>query len=154
MVTLAYMSPEQVNGESETLDGRSDLYSVGILLYVLLTGNRPFTGPGFRLSDDHLFTSPPPFTVTNPEARVPPAVESLVLRCLEKDPALRPQSARGLADAFHLVAAPPAPKPVLVSAAPPRRAGISSSRASPRPRVPGGWSPGYCSGPPPEKALT
>ena len=119
--TLAYMSPEQVNGESEKIDGRSDLYAVGILLYELLTGNRPFTSPGFRLSYDHLFTPPPPFAATNPEVRVPPAVESLVLRCLEKDPALRPQSARELADAFRLAAAPPAPepKPVMVPEAPP-----------------------------------
>ena len=108
MGTLAYMSPEQVNGESEKIDGRSDLYAVGVLLYELLTGNRPFTSPGFRLSYDHLFTPPPPFAATNPEVRVPPAVESLVLRCLEKDPALRPQSARELADAFRLAAAPPA----------------------------------------------
>ncbi len=52
MGTLAYMSPEQVNGESGKLDGRGDLYTVGILLYELLTGHRPFTSPGFRLSYD------------------------------------------------------------------------------------------------------
>lgn len=119
MGTLAYMSPEQVNGDSEKIDGRSDLYSVGVLMYELLTGSRPFTSPGFRLSYDHLFTLPPPFATTNPEVRVPPVVEGLVLRCLEKDPALRPQSARELADAFRNAAAPPAPKAVMVSEAPP-----------------------------------
>jgi eukaryotic-like serine/threonine-protein kinase len=92
--TAPYSSPDQASrGE---VDGRSDLYSVGVMLYEFLTGYRPFSGPSTIY--DHLHTPPPPFAVKNPEAQAPPELERLVMRCLEKNPQDRPQSARELAE--------------------------------------------------------
>jgi eukaryotic-like serine/threonine-protein kinase len=104
--TPAYMSPEQIKSAFEKeedkppIDGRSDLYSTGVVLYHLLTGVRPFRGNSMGLIHAHLTTLPPPMKESNPRASVPPGVERVVMRCLEKDPAKRPQSARDLADEF------------------------------------------------------
>ena len=67
----------------------------------MLTGHRPFASTLPKLIRDQLETPPPPFAAKRPDLKVPPKVERLVLRCLEKDPARRPQSARELADAFR-----------------------------------------------------
>ncbi len=95
--TALYASPDQQMYGS--VDGRSDLYSVGVTLYEFLTGYRPFAGP--RAVFDHIHTPPPPFAEKNPLVRVPRAVERVVMRCLAKDPADRPQSARDLVEEFH-----------------------------------------------------
>ena len=100
--TMLYASPEQAR--MEPIDGRSDLYTVGVMLYEFLTGHRPF--PGRTAQYSHSFVPPPPFAETNPEVRVPAAVEAMVMRCLAKAPADRPQSAHELADEF-LRALPP-----------------------------------------------
>ena len=92
--TPYYASPEQLRGSK--VDGRSDLYSVGVLLYELLAGVRPFEGKPSKQMIDHMSTPPPPFTERAPGVIIPGGVESLVLRCLAKDPADRPQTARDL----------------------------------------------------------
>jgi serine/threonine-protein kinase len=105
--TPVYMSPEQIKwgGESSdtkrAVDRRSDLYSTGVLLYHLLTGKPPFRGNKIALLAAHLETAPPPMNEANPDAVVPPAVEAVVMRCLEKDPAKRFRTARELAVAFR-----------------------------------------------------
>jgi serine/threonine-protein kinase len=105
--TPAYMSPEQIKSgfersdEKQTVDGRSDLYSTGVVLYHLLTGNLPFRGNKMALLAAHLETPPLPMQEANPKAVVPSAVEAVVMQCLEKDPAKRPQSARALGDSFR-----------------------------------------------------
>ncbi|HEV3121025.1 MAG TPA: bifunctional serine/threonine-protein kinase/formylglycine-generating enzyme family protein [Isosphaeraceae bacterium] len=96
MGTAPYASPDQLHGGE--VDGKSDLYSVGIMLYEFLTGHRPFSGPSTLY--DHLNTPPPPFKAKSLGVQVPPEVEQVVLRCLAKNPADRPQSARHLAGEF------------------------------------------------------
>ena len=108
--TVQYASPEQVM--VAPLDGRSDLYAVGVILYEFLSGFRPFNGP--RAIYDHVNTPPPPMAERNPKAQVPPAVEAVVLRCLAKQPEDRPQSALELVEEFQR-ALPPHLRPVVTA---------------------------------------
>jgi len=80
--TLPYMSPEQIRGESHRLDGRSDLWSLGIIFYELLTGDRPFRGAGDDLTDQIEFASPRPPRQRRPN--LAGELERICLKCLEK----------------------------------------------------------------------
>jgi serine/threonine protein kinase len=97
--TPAYMSPEQIRHQE--LDARSDLYSVGVLLYELLTGTLPFVGRTADVMMSHLTKAPESMHNANPSVEVPVKVERVVMNCLEKDPAKRPQSATQLAEMFR-----------------------------------------------------
>jgi len=97
----SYASPEQLKGAR--VDARSDLYSIGVVLYEFLTGYRPFRGGPAQLLIDHCSAEPPRFAEVNPDVDLP-AVEQVVLRCLAKDPKDRPQSARELFDLFRAAA--------------------------------------------------
>ncbi len=97
LFTPQYGSPEQATGGK--VDTRSDLYSVGVILYELLTGHRPFSGP--EITYQHILTPPPRFAERNPNVVVPPEVEQLVLRLLAKKPDERPQSPRELLAEFQ-----------------------------------------------------
>jgi eukaryotic-like serine/threonine-protein kinase len=93
MGTPLYMSPEQALGRP--LDGRSDLFSLGVVLYQMATAALPFAGDsGPALTDAILHHSPTPPIRINP--RIPPDLDRIILRSLEKDPALRYQSASDL----------------------------------------------------------
>ncbi len=84
---VKYCSPEQLGGLSkgEALDGRSDLYSLGIVLYEMLTGQRPLRGETPReLFAAHLFNAPTPFSETDPAGRVPEPLRAAVMKALEK----------------------------------------------------------------------
>jgi hypothetical protein len=95
--TPRYLSPEQAKGLS--VDGRSDLYSLGIIFYEMLVGRVPFDDPSVpSLLVKHMTEPPRPPSDLRPG--VPPAIESIVLRLLEKDPARRFQSAEDLAAAL------------------------------------------------------
>lgn len=126
--TPEYMSPEQVRGES--VDGRSDLYSLGIVLYEMLTGELPFTARSkANVKRQQLEKHPDPLRLTNPE--VPEEVEGLVLQALEKAPADRFANAEEMELAMAAVQAEPVdllptapPVPVVTaraSAPPPER---------------------------------
>ena len=81
--TPAYMSPEQVRGETHRLDGRSDLWSLGVILYELLTGRRPFLGDTSSvLFDEIQHRDPKPPRMIQPE--IPAELERIVLKCLAK----------------------------------------------------------------------
>jgi serine/threonine-protein kinase len=85
--TPAYMSYEQASGmRSDELDARSDVYSLGVVVYQMLTGRVPFnsdTPVGYLRK--HLMDQPPPFRAVAPGLGVPPAVESAVMKALAKD---------------------------------------------------------------------
>ena len=89
--TAAYMSPEQCRGE-RFLTGKSDLYSLGVVFYELLTGDKPFDAEApIQMFMMHVNDPPPRLRVRNPE--VPPQLETLVLQLLEKRPEHRPRDA-------------------------------------------------------------
>ncbi len=84
------------------MDHRGDLYSVGIILFELLTGKLPFNGSvPLDILMAHSTEQPPTFAQVGAAGVVSPAVEAMVMNCLEKDPARRPQSARDLADLYE-----------------------------------------------------
>lgn len=88
-----YMSPEQVLGED--IDGRSDIFALGTLLYEMLTGRQPFVGENVPdIMQAVLLHDPPPPSSLNP--KVPPAVDAFVRRVLSKRQEDRPASARGM----------------------------------------------------------
>src|SRR5690242_11466271 len=126
--TPTFMSPEQCRGGGQ-VDGRSDLYSLGCILYGMLCGRPPFIGEGGGdVLAQHIMVPPQPPSMYAVDT--PVALESLIMRLLEKDPARRFQSApdtvralREAAEAPDIVA--PAPRP--------RAATAPSIAASPSP---------------------
>ena len=131
--TIAYMAPEQVRGQP--CDHRTDVFALGCVVFEMLSGHRPF--PGQTTADVMsaiLLKSPPP--LSGPGREIPPALEGLVGRCLEKSPGDRFQSTQdlafGLATLSRLLGAgsgssesvpapPPAPSPRPAPARPGRR---------------------------------
>jgi serine/threonine protein kinase len=92
--TPAYMSPEQLNGDA--VDGRSDLFSLGVILYTVLTGYRPFQGnSALTVSFKVVNRDPIPATVLNTD--LPPGLDYIIARAMAKDPAQRYQTGREMA---------------------------------------------------------
>src|SRR5437867_12564329 len=92
--TAGYMSPEQVQGQES--DHRSDIFSYGIVLYELLTGELPFKGVHeTALAYEIVNVNPPPMSAALPE--IDPSLDAIVSECLEKDPNERTQSAKQIA---------------------------------------------------------
>jgi serine/threonine protein kinase len=111
--SLYYMSPEQIQGSN--VDGRSDLYSVGVSLYELLTCKKPFEGTSqFSIMSAHMEKTPvPPVEL---EKDIPPALSELILMSLNRDPAARFQTASAFRNALRSVQ--PAGAPVASDPAP------------------------------------
>jgi eukaryotic-like serine/threonine-protein kinase len=99
--SVAYMSPEQVR--CEPLDGRSDLYSVGVSLYETITGQRPYVSDNnFEVMQAHLQVPPtPPIDL---KADIPPGLNQLILMAMAKNPAQRFQTADAMRGALRSVA--------------------------------------------------
>ena len=120
--SLYYMSPEQIQGVT-TLDARTDLYSVGVSLYELVTGKRPFDGDSqFAIMSAHLERNPPPPVEVDP--KLPRALSDVILMSVARSPDARFQSAAAFRNALGSVlkAAAPAAQPAaaaqVVSATP------------------------------------
>ena len=93
--TPAYMSPEQLNGDS--VDGRSDLFSLGVILYTLLTGHRPFQGNS-AMTVSFRVVHQDPLPVSAFDSGFPPDVDYVIGRAIAKDPAHRYQTGQEMAD--------------------------------------------------------
>src|SRR5687767_1312569 len=97
--TPAYMAPEQIAGDP-SIDHRADIYALGCVAYELLAGHAPFhSQTPQRLLAAHLSERPKP--ITDVRADVAPGLGALVMRCLEKEPGLRPQSATEVLEALE-----------------------------------------------------
>ena len=121
--TFPYMSPEQLQGES--LDARTDIYAAGAVLYEMATSQLPFEGKTLSaLTDAILHKAPASPASLNP--KLSPKLEDVILKCLEKEPGDRYQSAKELAVALRRLAAPSA----VVAAIPARRSGARPLRTA------------------------
>jgi TolB-like protein len=97
--TILYMAPEQAAGDPD-IDGRADIYSLGITAYEMLAGKAPFATLGPReMLTARLTLPPPPLSTIRKD--VPPGLERLIAKCLAIDPANRPQTAAALVEALE-----------------------------------------------------
>jgi hypothetical protein len=112
--TVEYMAPEQLMGSP--CDARTDLFSLGVVMYEMVTGQRPWTETGPTGLMTALLTRwpAPPSTLSTGSIRIPAVIDRLIMRCLDRDPAARFQSAGELIAAIDQVVAraePAAPSP-------------------------------------------
>lgn len=108
--SLNYMSPEQVRGSE--VDGRSDLYSFGVSLYEMVTGQLPFQGnSNYSVMSAHVQQAPPP--PINLRPNLPKGLNEIILMSMVKDPKDRFQSAEAFANALRSVLSDAAPSPTM-----------------------------------------
>ncbi|MGI9021726.1 MAG: protein kinase domain-containing protein, partial [Acidimicrobiales bacterium] len=125
MGTATYLSPEQAQGGE--IDLRSDVYSLGVVLYEMATGRPPFAGASpVAIAYQHLNETPAAPSSQNPA--VPPALDAIVLKALTKDPAERQASAQELRAELLAVAMAPPDLDATVVAAPAGQAGAPSTQ--------------------------
>jgi serine/threonine-protein kinase len=128
--SLFYMSPEQIKGVD--LDQRSDLYSLGVAMYEMVTGARPFKGDSdFSIMSAHLETQAVPPIEVDP--RLPQALNEIILMSIVKDPAKRFQSAAAFGAAIASIGGR---VPPVVAARPPRATAAAAAVSTPRAAAP------------------
>ena len=97
--TLPYMSPEQIRGDAHHLDGRTDIWSLGVILYQMLVGRRPFSGTKSQIFEQIRNRDAKPLRQIKDE--LPAELENICLRCLKKSPDDRYRTAKDLAKDLH-----------------------------------------------------
>ena len=164
--SVYYMSPEQVRGG--TVDARSDIYSFGVTLYESLTGRKPFEADtSYSVLNAHLTVAPVPPIEVNPA--VPPQVNQIILRALEKNPDDRFQTAQEFHDALKALRVPAAPAHPVAAASVPApgftpvpsapaplsatSAGFTPVSTAPAPPPPPSFQPMAAAAPPPFAAV-
>ena len=116
--TAEYMPPERVR--DEPLDERSDIYSLGVILYEMTTGSVPFAGDHHgQVFDQQMYADPVPPRELVPDANIPAPLEAAILRALEKEPAKRFQSVQELIEALLPIRIASRPQPRTTSSATP-----------------------------------
>jgi eukaryotic-like serine/threonine-protein kinase len=131
--SLYYMSPEQIKGAVD-LDPRSDLYSLGVSLYEVVTGARPFQGDSeYSIMAAHLQKNPPPPIQISPN--LPAGLNEVILQALEKDPAMRFQSADAFRNALLYACKPAAAAAAAVPAPAAPPAAFSAATVKPQPAI-------------------
>ena len=125
--TPAYMAPEQVRGG--TVDARTDIYALGLVLYEMLTGALPFDGDtALQLAVARLDRDPPDL---RSDARIPAALAELVMQCLQRESAARPASAEAIAAALSSITAPSASAPTPTPTRVPTTAAVAPTTLAP-----------------------
>ncbi|MBN1992077.1 MAG: protein kinase [Anaerolineae bacterium] len=124
--TPLYMSPEQAAG-AERIDGRADLYSLGVVLYHMVAGQPPFQGNTPQILHAHVYQTPPsPSTL----AQVSPALEKIILQALAKETSARFQTGAALAEALARLSSQPATKTYIASVQTPRLAKATLAKSA------------------------
>ncbi|MEZ4403276.1 MAG: serine/threonine-protein kinase [Kofleriaceae bacterium] len=101
--TPQYMAPEQIKGDA--VDGRTDVYALGAMLYEMITGRLPFEGPTvMAVLSKHLTETPPAPSERRPDLALPPQLDALVMAALAKEPAARPASMEAFSDQMAALA--------------------------------------------------
>ncbi len=125
--TPGYMAPEQASADP-LVDHRADLYAWGMMAYELLTGQSPFAGRSPQATLAAQVTEMPE-QITRRRAAIPPALADLVMRCLEKRPADRPQSADELVRSLDAMGSPSGNEPASAGVRSPRQRSASRGRS-------------------------
>ena len=113
--TPEYMAPEQVTGQP--VDARTDLFSLGVILYEMLAGVLPFDGAAMEVAVQHVSCDPPPIAERVPGLAVDPRLETLARWLMAKEPSARPQRADHVIAELRAIAASSSAGPVVTSAA-------------------------------------
>jgi serine/threonine-protein kinase len=135
--TPQYMAPEQIRGD--TIDGRTDIYALGCMIYEMVTARLPYEAPTIMaMLSKHLTENPIPPSQRRPELNLPPAIDHVVLAAMQKDVNARPptmeQYADMLAQVLHSLPPDPNWQPsAAMSAAMPPKSAIQSVAATPQP---------------------
>ncbi len=153
--SLYYMSPEQIKGAEP--DPRTDLYSLGVVLYQMVTGKRPFQGDSnYAVIAAHLKETPP--APNKVAASVPAPLSDIIMMAIAKDPAERPQSAQKFRAALHdlcgtpsqlaitaVLATPPASPLPAAAPVPPSGVTAMAAQGTPQPSTDcNARGPGFC----------